>query len=161
MAKRKGNRPALASLLDQYGNTCKSLKLKPTYANLIAVKQFAGTSAGRFYLKGWLTRRQLDAADAFATALHNYDRAMGMPSRTAKCLNMLAVKGKPSDGDPTRRDRVAIHMYEAMVAKIGCKDILIACATEDRITMLRNKMALAAALDRVADHLGIERKEAA
>ena len=88
MARRKGNRPALASLLDQYGNTCRSLKLKPTYTNLIRVKQFAGTSAGRFFLKGWLTRRQLDAADAFAEALHNYDRAMGMPSRTAKCLNM-------------------------------------------------------------------------
>jgi hypothetical protein len=80
-------------------------------AKTTARNPLLGTEAGRLRLNGVITSKELEAANAFATAVGMHDRLKGYPSRTT--VSPLYERGYGSAGDLDKEDEMILRDLRA------------------------------------------------
>lgn len=80
-------------------------------AKTTARNPLLGTEAGRLRLNGVITSKELEAANAFATAVGKHDRLKGYPSRTT--ASPLYERGYGSAGDLDMEDEMILRDLRA------------------------------------------------
>lgn len=128
---------------------CLKAGLKPTHENLKQADRAGATLWGHYWLAGFITERQFDAAGRFAVLRDEYRKAMSLPPETARSANLLAAGGRSvvSGWQDTKPPELA--MYDALRGAVG--DTHLSTLVALSVGMLVRTDALLPALDAAAD----------
>ena len=136
-----------------------------------SAQHYAGSVLGRLFLAKALTKRQFDAGSKLAEAFEAYYRLTGIPHPSARAQDVSRVRGLGSDADPSKA-RAAANRIMAIEQQLGMVDVQgkpitsvckRVCILDDGtgLELAHMRKFLAAGLEALADHFGIERQEAA
>lgn len=129
----------------------------------------AGFELGRAYIRGWITKRQLEAGKQWAINIDLNFRLKGIPSPFPKAMDYGGVSGasvSSHEPDAVRVKRISNDVMQAATAvgQLG-REVCIAC----KAVCLEEspcggwpehtQMALAKGLEALADHYGIQHFE--